>query len=642
MRKVLALLVAVIGLGLVVILVLFALLHTTYLTPLTNQALAHSRFSGLSAESVEYQYPLHLTLNNATYRQGEQTWYLPQLAFSVSPRLVKAGKLALDTLLIDGLNIRQPQSLSAILQTLDIGQLALQHLDLASGALSARDVDVQIAHPEWHTGWLPYGTIQLSAAQLYYQGEALNQLLIDADYRAQNSTVYGASFRWRNANVSGQAEQYPHGWSLVNVTVSGLDINDADTLDHALAVLAPLHQHVSHINSLDLLSSSFTLAGAQFNNLDASLENLDLTRSWWQQSKGYLSFDAESIDYLGQQLISATAKLHFDDDRLTVDDFDADFKQGRVQLSGTIRPHSATLQSLQISGIKWLEDTPALAALAEKIRALQQLSIAQLDINRSQIIQLDQKPYWQLSGLNVDGQQLELIRNGQPGLWNGELEISANSLSYGPLIASQGVVNTHSQKGDWQLERLFIPLEQGYIEGSGRWQLNEDGAPWQLTLSGDGLPLASWLTWFDVPLTGSGLSEFNLDAQGLSASRALLTHSLSGQLSASVREGHLALTGQPVRPPYAQDFTLEQLTVSADRGRLTLRSEALSGPQMTGSVRGEIDLVNPSQGHLWLRMHSPCQRLDADLVAGDYQAGNPCQPMQPAINTPPETSLGTD
>ncbi|MDE1017380.1 AsmA family protein, partial [Escherichia coli] len=79
-------------------------------------------------------------------------------------------------------------------------------------------------HAQWraHEQLLPYGELQLSADQFYWDGEAFDKVLIDADYTTNDSTVYGASFKWRGANFSGQAEQFDSGWSLINTTISHL------------------------------------------------------------------------------------------------------------------------------------------------------------------------------------------------------------------------------------------------------------------------------------------------------------------------------------------------------------------------------------------------------------------------------------
>ncbi|MCV5747176.1 AsmA family protein, partial [Escherichia coli] len=68
---------------------------------------------------------------------------------------------------------------------------------------------------------------------------------------------------------------------------------------------------------------------------------------------------------------------------------------------------------------------------------LEHVAIERLDIERSQIIQLSHEPYWQLSGLNIEGQQLDIKQSAQRwGLWQGELEVSVVNASYDQILTS--------------------------------------------------------------------------------------------------------------------------------------------------------------------------------------------------------------
>lgn len=627
MKKTLALFVAVIGVGLVVILVLFALLHTRYLTPLANHALALSRFSALSAESVEYHYPWHFTLNHATYHEQNGTKQadilIPQIDIHLRPSALKSGRFALDTLKITGVTLTRPSSLLLPLSSVPIEHLALKDAHLTDGELTAHHLNLQLHHPVWREKQLPYGTLQLSADSVTYRGETLQNLLIDADFQAENSTVYGASFTWRGANIAGQAEQYPDGWSLVNATISGLDLDFSHPIEHFLSY-AP--SSITQINSLDILHSSFKLHDVAFNNVEASLEHIDLTQSLWHQKKGSVSFEAESMMYYlttAQKvpLINTTASINFTPDQIDITQFDTDIKQGRLQFSAHLHPHQVALSHVQISGVKWLEDIPTLKALLHHTEDLQALSIDQLKVQNSQFIQVEHRPYWQISGLNIEGQQLELIRHGQTRLWNGELEISANSANYGQLIANQGIIQTHSKNGAWTLERLFIPFQQGFLKGEGEWQLTQENAPWALQLVGEGVPLTSDLVHI-APLDVTGELDFSLHGNGLATSKALFNHSLNGQLQADIRDGVL----HSQQPDFTQHFTLNHLALNAERGLITSNAAAIQGPEITGSLTGRLDLTNPRQEALQLKMHTSCHELYVDLYQGTAQVSSLCEP----------------
>ncbi|MGT0149777.1 AsmA family protein [Vibrio metschnikovii] len=112
------------------------------------------------------------------------------------PRLRKQGQWQIDSLLIDGANLSSGLPSYQWPKQWALHQLAIRNIDYVHHDWIIRGLSGQIEQPQWPatTHSLPYGKLQLSAEQVYWQGEALSQLLIDADHRAQQSTIYGFSF----------------------------------------------------------------------------------------------------------------------------------------------------------------------------------------------------------------------------------------------------------------------------------------------------------------------------------------------------------------------------------------------------------------------------------------------------------------
>ena len=387
---------------------------------------------------------------------------------------------------------------------------------------------------------------------------------------------------------------------------------------------------IYHINSLDLLSSNLHYAGWQFNHLDASLENLTLDRPLWQQEQGYISFDAESVDFDQLRLIAPTAKLGFTPNHISVDEFDTDFKQGRVQLSGILTPEDIALNRLKITGVKWLDQTDQLiSTLAQMSQPLHSLKIAELDIKNAQLIQVERPPYWQLSGLNIEGQELTLIHEDQVGLYDGSLEISANNASIEQLLTTQAVLKASAKQGNITLERAFIPLNQGYIEASGQWQRQSVSAPWQLSLHADGFQVNQPLLQAQLPFKLAGLAEVELEMSGLSGDYSMLAHSLSGTLNGSLHDGALEAKSVDGDQSYLQLWPLDKITLQADRGRIEIASKGEKA-----QLAGTLDLTKPEFGTLIFTSEHNCQRLWSDIfnltnVIQDV-CGEPIEPIVPA------------
>ena len=154
---------------------------------------------------------------------------------------------------------------------------------------------------------------------------------------------------------------------------------------------------------------------------------------------------------------------------------------------------------------------------------LQQVDVKQLEIERSQVIQLSKQPYWQLSGLNLEGNQLEIKHsNDNWGIWNGKLDASVVNASYDQVITSHAAISTRSDNGLWQMTRLFAPLEQGYIEGLGQIDLSTTSQPWTLNLNADGLPLQLLHPYLPTVLSVNGFSDLSLDLKGLAGDQNML------------------------------------------------------------------------------------------------------------------------
>ncbi len=371
--------------------------------------------------------------------------------------------------------------------------------------------------------------------------------------------------------------------------------------------------YLHHINSLDVLSSNLQLGEAKLTNLALSLENLTVDQSLWQQDSGYLSLNAESADWHGLQWIEPTFKLEFRPGNITINDFATELLQGSIQLSGDIQPSGIHLHQLTARGIKWFaEQQQDWAWLDSDLPALKNLTIDQWDLNNLQLIQLTHKPFWQLSGLNVEGRHTEVNRDGRWSLWNGKLSISANSASIGSLVSSQGVVEMSSKEAHWQLERAFLPLENGYVDATANWAFDAASAPWNVNLHADGVPLTQLGQWLPLPLKVDALAEIDLAADGLAGDYPMLAHSLSGELNLNLRDGTLVMKNSDAL--VVQPFSLDGLRLNADRGRLSLNAPPLSGPTLNARLHGDIDLVEPKQGMLELEVTQRCDTQHFDLL----------------------------
>ncbi|EGQ9783794.1 AsmA family protein [Vibrio vulnificus] len=610
-------------------------LQTRYASQVFNQL---SQFSalGMQAESVHYQYPDHFSFKNVSFTHNEVS-YVEQLEIWLSPELYTNGRVQIASVLLDGLSLQTGLSRSPktfIPNTVQIHQLAISNLDYADNQLSARGIKFQVKQPQWQRSdqFIPFGEIQFSAQQLYWQGEAFNQPLLDIDYKPQDSTLYGLSLSWRGAKVSGQAEQYPQGWSLVNVTVEGLDLSQQQLTSILAKPWDRFGSQITHINSLDILRSSLALEDYRLINFELSSENLTLPFSLWQQQQGLISFSAESVQDQHNVWVEPRIKLTLDPNTINVEEASAQWQQGNLLFSGTIKPDAIALDQLMVNNVKWAAEQPGEGAwLWQWLENASHVSVERLNIERSQFIQLIRQPYWQLSGLNIDGEKLRLKQEQQLGLWQGKLRATAANASYQDILSSHPLVEMHSDDGLWQLDRLFAPLKQGYVEAYGQLQLNSLSKPWQATLNADGLPMGLLLSQLPLPFDLNAISSIDVSATGLGGDWAMFSHSLTGGVHARLHEAYTPFDEGNILP-----LQVSEISLSMERGKLTLAPVKLQGPDIEGTIGGASDLTAPEQGGIRYQVKMGCQQLSGDMMSDKHQRVNQCpEQSQAAQETPP-------
>ncbi|MCA2415468.1 AsmA family protein [Vibrio chemaguriensis] len=616
---------------------MIALLTTSY-ADVTWRLLSNSLSLPFQAESVRYDFPYHLTLQGVNTNVDDAS-YIEQVDLWMNPDVYRDGKWIVDSLLIDGLNLQYGAPKLPPLDNVLFHQIALKNIDYADEQFSGNGIDLQIQSPLWNGQLIPYGEVQLAADQIYWNGEAFNQVLVDMDYKPQDSTLYGTSFNWRNSQISGQGEQYPQGWSLVNVTINKLQLNHIQLQSLLAKPWQAMPFQINHINSLDLLNADIEWGDWHWQNLELSVENATLPLSLWETT-AQVSLQADSVRFQQQTAIEPRLSAVIEPGKIQLNDLSLDWQHGRVQVSGGFTPTQWQLEEASIQGLKWAiqpEDNQNWWHAA--ISKLDHVTIQRLEIERSQIIQLSHEPYWQFSGLNIEGQQLDLKQLGQRwGLWQGELEASVVNASYNQVLTSHAALAMQSENGFWQLTRLFAPLEQGYVEGIGQIDLSTPSQPWALNLNADGIPLSLFHDYLPNTLAIDGFSDLSLDLQGLSGDRNMLAYSLSGEVEANLRDTRFKSQANHS----LKAITLSPLSLSAQRGKVAIEPVIISGKAMSGRVWGEFDMANNPLNGIVYQLKESCGSVEGDLLSGEIHH-NEClkapAPKAPAdVESTPQTS----
>ncbi len=565
----------------------------------------------VQAEKVYYDFPYHLKVQGIN-TQNEYVSYVEQIDVWLNPGIRRDGKWIIDSLLIDGVNLAQGLPQLPTLNAFQFHQIAVKNLDYATNQLVVNGINLQVQSPNWYSNshQLPYGELQLSATQIYWKGETLDNILIDMNYQPENSTLYGTSFNWRGSQISGQGEQYPHSWSLVNVTIDKLKINNSQLQSLLAKPWQEIPIEINHINSLDLLNADIEWGDWHWQNLSLSIEEAKLPISLWNAT-AQISLEADSVDFQQQTAIGPRLNASLTPQLIELKELNLDWQQGRVQVSGQFQPTMWQIESASIQGLKWaMQPNESTEWWQMATSELKDVKIKQLDIERSQIIQLAQAPYWQLSGLNLEGRQLEIKRTGARwAVWNGKLDASVVNASYNQVLSSHAALSTQSDNGLWELTRLFAPLEQGYLEGYGQIDVSTTSQPWMLHLNADGVPLLLFHSYLPDTLKVEGFSDLNLELQGLAGDQNMLAYSLTGNVEANLRD--TSLSSQADQSLKAVRFS--PIRLQMQRGEGSIQPITISGNAISGKISGAFDLASNPLSGLAYQLKEQCGIINGDL-----------------------------
>lgn len=656
--------------------IILTLLHTQYATVIITQTINAFSDYQLKADKISYHisdpWLLQLEQPQLNYRQNPvlkarqlQLWFAPQ-------QLLKSGWY-FDNVLIDGTELLQPIALTT-LPVIYIARLALNDLNITLPTIKLQDARLQVDN--WNSQTQPWGQFsgdfQLSAPRLNWQNIDLDNVLIDGDYDDQKWTLYGFSFDWQHASLNGQAEYIvsenktqPDSLILHQLTLTGLQLQDPTLLEQLKTQLSQLKSAdlTMEIKRFDMLESSVEVPDYALNTVSLSLQDWRWPATYWQQKNAHLSLSASSIQWQDTVFEEPLVELRFAPQHITIDGLSGKVFDGFIRADGVLTPDLLALNHITLNGIKWSRPEQWQQSVAVLNQLFNDISIMKLDVGYAQLIDNNPSFPFQLSGLNINGDDLILKRHGQFGLWQGKLSASASFSSVNRITMIEPYIAMQSQAGHWQLTQAIIPFKNGLLDATGAIHLEQPGQPWQLFLQADSMPVSTLPSWFQLPLPLSGAMDITLSGAGLAQHQTGLAYSLSGELTAAFRQLQLRdlttarlwqLWGQPGSPRTDTDwqpdnrsmnesentseskakntsegaaetlspnpsFSATPLRITADRGRLVIAPITLSGNDIEANLQGKWDLANSAEQAIKLRAKQGCQQLVREWQADHQQ-----------------------
>ncbi|RQW61401.1 AsmA family protein [Vibrio viridaestus] len=576
--------------------------NPTYLTYSINWLSKNYLSGDIEVSNATYEYPRELKLTGVQLGEDSKVsaitiWLSSSLPSATSP-------IQLDSILISDIDLSELKPLfKEKLRFFETHQVAVTNASYHSDGVQFNNANIQIKHPTWlENTIIPLGEIQLQTPSLKVNNLELSNVLLDADHLEKDSKVYGLSFEFNSSQISLQAEQLNGGdWEVFAATVNQLNVTP-ETLKTFETLNNTLPWRVASIKQIDLLHSSLKTQHLEVSDLSLSAKNVTLgLDNIWQQKNMSLSASAEGAIFAEKQWVNPTIKMNVSPERISLDDFSVELLDGYVSLSATATPTSLDINKLHAENIKYFIDSKN-NLLSPSIMPFNHIYVENFELRNSQIIQLASKPYWQLSGINGDLTNANILNKNQWGLWSGSLELSANNISYGMLKGTQGILQMHTTQQTWSLDRLFIPLKKGYIAAKGAWNYSPNEQTWNMDLETDSLPLEDLTQYLNLPFSIDGLADVKMHSQGLSGNQNVFNQTLSGDMSIDIRNGTMMIPGESTI--ITQPFSVSDIHIAAKRGLLSINSNKLQGPGLGEKLAGDLDLASWRKGKLIFSLKS--------------------------------------
>ncbi|EKM6458185.1 AsmA family protein [Cronobacter dublinensis] len=540
-KLIIALLVAV----LLILLALYALLQTRWgagwLTGWVNQ---HSGYH-ITFDEMDHRFSAlsHLVLKNVTFgRRGQPATLVAQkVDIGLSSRQI-TEPMHVDTILL----YKGTINLSPSTAPLPFRADRLQLSDMAFNSpqtgwdLSAQRVNGGISP------WLPEAgkilgskaDIALSAGSLTLNGMPASNVLVQGEINNNEVTITNLGADIARGALTGNARRLANGgWVVDTLRLSEIRLQTDKTVSDFLKPLTTLPSLA--LGRIDVTDARLEGPGWAATDLDISLRNLTLANGSWQSDDGRVSMNASEVVYGSLHFLDPIVNADLSAQGVALRQFSSRWEGGMVRTSGSWQRegNALTLDELALAGLEYTLPADWKKHWQETLPAwLQSVTVKKLSASRNLIIDIDPQWPFQLTALDAWGNNLQLARSGEWGIWGGNATLNAAAATFNRVDVRRPSLTLNANPSTIAISELSAFAGQGMLQATATIsQLPQRMTT--LSLNGRAVPvnvLHQW-GWPQVPLEGDG--NIQLTASGSLAADAPLRPSVSGQLQATGTNG---------------------------------------------------------------------------------------------------------
>ncbi|HGV9260271.1 AsmA family protein [Klebsiella aerogenes] len=487
----------------------------------------------------DFSSPLHLQLQNVTFgRDGKPpTLVAKTVDIGFSTRQFSDPLHADEIVLSDGTLNLSPASASM--------PFAADRLQLRDMAFNSPDSEWNLSAQRVTGGVMPWqpeagdvlgrkAQIQMSAGSMNINGIEASNVLIQGAMDNGEVTLNTLGADIARGTLTGNAKRRADGsWLVDNLRLNEIRLQSAKPLNEFLAPLTSVPS--LQIGRLDVTDARLQGPGWAVTDLDLNLRNLTLSHNGWQSDDGTLSMNASEFIYGSLNFLDPIVNAEFSPQGIALRQFSSRWEGGMVRTSGNwLRAGNAlVLDDAVFAGLEytlpsnwkqlWMEPMPGW---------LQSLTLEKFSASRNLIIDIDPAFPWQITALDGYGGELQLVKDGQWGVWNGSATLNAAAATFNRIDVRRPSLKLNANASTVNISELSAFTERGILQATAAVsQLPQRQV--NLSLNGRGVPLnilQAW-GWPALPISGDG--NFQLTANGSVQANAPLKPSVNGQLSAT-------------------------------------------------------------------------------------------------------------
>ena len=487
----------------------------------------------------DFSSPLHLQLQNVTFgRDGKPpTLVAKTVDIGFSTRQFSDPLHADEIVLSNGTLNLSPASASM--------PFAADRLQLRDMAFNSPDSEWNLSAQRVTGGVMPWqpeagdvlgrkAQIQMSAGSMNINGVEASNVLIQGAMDNGEVTLNTLGADIARGTLTGNAKRRADGsWLVDNLRLNEIRLQSAKPLNEFLAPLTSVPS--LQIGRLDVTDARLQGPGWAVTDLDLNLRNLTLSHNGWQSDDGTLSMNASEFIYGSLNFLDPIVNAEFSPQGIALRQFSSRWEGGMVRTSGNwLRAGNAlVLDDAVFAGLEytlpsnwkqlWMEPMPGW---------LQSLTLKKFSASRNLIIDIDPAFPWQITALDGYGGELQLVKDGQWGVWNGSATLNAAAATFNRIDVRRPSLKLNANASTVNISELSAFTERGILQATAAVsQLPQRQV--NLSLNGRGVPLnilQAW-GWPALPISGDG--NFQLTANGSVQANAPLKPSVNGQLSAT-------------------------------------------------------------------------------------------------------------